>query len=144
MAAKLLEGTYRADRDGPVEGAVRAVGAPQPPADLDGEALAYWHRIVPGLVASGVAAACDSEALGLLCWWLEQLHRMRADIDRRWTAAEASGAPANLGHALVAAGIATDKFNQLASRFGLTPSDRAKLRVEPQGPPQTPVPPRKR
>lgn len=136
VQAKILAGTYRADRDGDPASLVRAAGSPVAPAHLSGEALAFWGRIVPGLVASGVAAACDGPALTAMCEWWARYRRYSEALD----AAPADGDAYQL---LVMVGISTTNFDRLASRFGLTPSDRAKLRTEPKTV-ATPVPPRKR
>lgn len=138
-AAKVLDGSYRADRDGPIDGVVKGAGAPVPPADMTDAARAYWDRLCPQLVKAGVACESDSDALALLCWWLAQL----AAIQQTIAALRASGA-GSVGKLYIEAGIATDKVDKLAGKFGLTPSDRAKLRVEPAAAPAMPVPPRKR
>jgi phage terminase small subunit len=135
-AQKIAEGTYRADRDA---GSVAASGAPVPPEGMSAAARTHWDALAPGLAASGVAAECDSQALALLCWWLVEVHHLTRAID----AARAAGgavAPATY----VQMGIATDKFDRLAGRFGLTPSERAKLKTGATPVPEAPVAPRKR
>lgn len=137
-AIKILEGTFRADRDGAAAAVPEPEGQPSS-LHLGGEALEFWGRITPGLVARGVAKACDSEALVMLAeWWARGRECSRA---LESLAVNEKGAY----QLLVMCGIATTHFDRLASRFGLTPSDRARLRIEPAGvASRTPVPPRKR
>ncbi len=136
VAAKILAGTFRPDRDGDPASQVQAAGVPEAPAHLDGEARACWDRIVPGLAASGVAAACDANALTAMCeWWA--LYRRLAD------ALVAAPADRTICQLTTAAAIANDKWAAMAGRFGLTPSDRAKLKAEPKALPSA-VPARKR
>ena len=124
VAAKILAGTFRADRDGPPSSQVGAGGAPEAPARLSGEALALWGRVVPGLAASGVARSCDSEALAMMCEWWGRYRRFSEALDRALDAGESTY------QLTLQVGIATTNFDRLAARFGLTPADRAKLRVD--------------
>lgn len=124
VALKLLDGTHRPDKDGPVCEQVQAGGAPLAPKHLLGEALAFWNDVVPGLVAMGVAAACDAPALALMCEWWARYRRFSEDLDNHAVPAS------KVYQTTVMVGIATTNFDRLAARFGLTPSDRAKLRVE--------------
>lgn len=136
---RLAEGSYRPGRHGPISASVAGRGVPVPPGDLAPGPRAYWDRLCPKLTEAGVACETDSEALALLCWWLHELSLLRAAIDQ----ARERGVPVR-SQEYVAVGIATDKVDKLAGRFGLTPSDRAKLKADPPPPPAAPVPPRKR
>ncbi len=121
--AKVLEGTYRRDRDGD-PAAIVADGQPRPPKPLKGDALKLWQDLVPGFVAGGLVGERDSAALAGMCEWYARYRRLgdqldQIDLDDKDI------------HALtLRVAIAWDKFCQTAARFGLTPSDRAKLRVD--------------
>lgn len=106
----VLQGTWTATRHGDPEARVQADGEPVPSRKLTGPALAYWKRLVPGLVACGVAKARDGEALTAACEW--------------WAAYEA----AMIAKDVREAAVAFDRWRTLAAAFGLTPMDRAKLR----------------
>lgn len=124
-AAKILDGTYRPDRDGSPEQVVSAAGSPEPPPELQGDALAFWRRVIPGLCERNCAAVCDASALAMMCeWWARY---------RRYSEALDAMIPTDKGtyQMTVLCGIATTNFDKLAARFGLTPSDRAKLRADP-------------
>jgi P27 family predicted phage terminase small subunit len=129
---KILRGTFRADRDGDPAEAVPASGAPKPPTHLKGDGLKFWKQVVPGLVESGVAKACDAPALAMMCEWWARYRKLSMLLDE--------DAPENNPVAqvlkekqeyqrLVMLGIAWTNFDKVAARFGLTPSDRAKLRL---------------
>lgn len=120
---KILNGTWRADRDGDPTTAVVADGEPTPPRYLKKEALAFWREIVPPLVANGIAKACDSAQLAIMCEWFARYCRLSRRLDRMRDNAKA------LYQTTVLCGICWTNFDKLASRFGLTPSDRSKLRI---------------
>jgi P27 family predicted phage terminase small subunit len=134
---KLLHGTHREDRDGPLGSAVRLEGVPAMPGHLNDDAKAFWSAVVPGLVATRVAAACDAPVLGEMCVWWEVYRRFSDHLQD--TGAEEDGAL----RAMVNAKMAWKEFDRIAARFGLTPSDRARLRVDP-APASAGVQPRKR
>ena len=93
-------------------------GVPEKPSDFSKFAGEHWDRVVPGLIATGVAKACDGPALVMLChWWHElqtlQKKRKKDDPERLQLMAKCQR-----------------NWNDLAFRFGLTPADRAKLSVD--------------
>ncbi len=53
----------RADRDGPTSPVKLKPAAPEPPAWLDGEALAEWRRVVPALDEQGLLSSVDRAIL---------------------------------------------------------------------------------
>ena len=117
---RLLEGTYRADRHGPIP---EAGGSPPiKPRDLAGDAGSIWKRLVAYLAP--VLRESDGPMLAELCWWWAELRRAQAVI-----AETKPGASAYLKK-LSAVSACSEKVNRLASQFGLTPTDRAKLRFE--------------
>jgi len=127
IALKITEGTFRADRDGDLAAQVQAGGSPSPPEHLAGDALEFWNQVVPGLISAGVAAACDSPALAMMCEWWARHRRFSRQLD------EMTIDPGEVYRTTILCGIAWTNFDKIASRFGLTPSDRAKLSVRPSG-----------
>lgn len=101
-----LHGTYRKDRH-----ATRPDDGAEPPLTvkpewLTGEASAFWDRVIVPLAKSGRAVVADGEmAAGMCDWW------------REWRDAPS----------IAAKNIAWKNFVSCASRFGLSPADRAKL-----------------
>lgn len=115
---------YRADRHAESGDAVPATGTPMPTRKLDAHGLCLWGAVVPGLIAAKIVGEADSQYLTDMCFWYSVHERAMKLVDE---ALEGGKIPT----AVTAAAIAWDKFDKIASRFGLTPSDRAKLRVQP-------------
>jgi phage terminase small subunit len=116
------DGTYRADRHGPKPDADEQTAPPVKPEDLDEDTAECWDRLVKLL--RGIVRDRDSTMLAELCWQWAELQRIKAVLGVM--------VPGEKGYnaLLVAAGICTDKLDRLASRFGLTPADRAKIHAE--------------
>jgi phage terminase small subunit len=119
-----LTGGFRQDRHGrrmdlPPD------GEPRKPDDLDTDAAALWDEVITGAVRRGADAA-DAPALAAMCRWFALYRR----LERQLTGDRPDY------NMTVQAGIAFKHFVALASRFGLTLVDRAKLTtVNPTGAP---------
>ncbi|MBK3559323.1 phage terminase small subunit P27 family [Streptomyces sp. MBT56] len=104
-------------------------GAPRPPADLKGEALAEWGRIVPELDRLGLLTKVDR---AYLVAYVESWASFNA---AREALAEHGPLVAGRDGGLVknpASQImrdAADLMLKFGSRFGLSPSDRTRLSV---------------
>jgi P27 family predicted phage terminase small subunit len=128
---KALEGCRedRLNREEPVP----ERGAIVPPMELEPEARAVWDRLAPDLIAKRVLTAWDVDAFAAFC-------RSAALYDR--AASEAAGAPlvvpGSHGGCVqnpvfrVLAAAASD-MRAFGQRFGLTPGDRASLKVSDDG-----------
>lgn len=122
----LLDGTYRADRHGPLPG--KGVVAGEWPSttvvklgDLTGRAGELWAeyvRFLAGRINQG-----DWATLADLCRWVARGETIATQLD----AVEPTSK--EFRSLIVSAAIATDKVINLGARFGLTPADRAKGRV---------------
>lgn len=115
-AAHILSGTFREDRHGGAE--PPATGVPERPRGLKGEARKLWDQVVPQLVANGTAKNLDTAALVACCdlWGKFRAASLAADADPTDRAARA---------AVIAYHSA---WERTASKLGLTPADRARLR----------------
>lgn len=113
---KTLEGN-RGKREIPDE--VPADGCPAKPADLCPVASAHWDHVVEHVVGWGIAKAIDANALEQLCryWalWKALLPRAVADP-----------ADPEIKNALTKY---STEWQKLASKFGMSPVDRAKLAI---------------
>ena len=104
-------------------------GAPRPPADLKGEALAEWGRIVPELDRLGLLTKVDRAYLVAYCEAWATFNAAREAM------AEYGPLVAGRDGGLVknpAAQVmrdAADLMLKFGSRFGLSPSDRTRLSV---------------
>ncbi len=117
-------GGLRQDRHAGRKKQPRFEGSPEPPTGLSAEAKKHWQQVVPSLIESGVAKAIDASALAAMCeCWAEccGARRLKTNdiLERRQRQMLINGA--------------LKAWRDLAARFGMTPSDRAKLEVAPDG-----------
>lgn len=127
-----LNGTFRQDRHGGRLDAAPLPGTLNRPGNLSPAAGALWDEIAATL-PPGTLAAIDAAALTACCEWFARWK----DLDRRLQAGD--GDEYKL---LTLAAVASKQFATLAAKFGLSPSDRAKLTAPP--PPENPVDCRRR
>ncbi len=122
-ALKLTDGT--ADRDGDLADVVLPPGVPSKPDSLSKHAGELWDAIVPGLIECGAVAAIDGTMLAAMAEWHARY--------RQWAGPLDAGEPDDDGsrRRLMGACAAWKQFEGLASKFGLSPGDRARLRVQP-------------
>ena len=128
LEPRVVDGSYRADRHGPLESAVRPGGEPAPTRKLDGAAKRFWDDVVPQLVALNVATALDSEALTLAAEW----HARYVALTVEYEAASKKKLADILDRRrlLVMAAAASDRVDKILARFGFTAADRARLQVD--------------
>lgn len=125
-SVKILEGTFRQDRDGDPS-VVPGSGEPLPAEKLKGDAQRFWGEHVPRLIREGRVKADDGPALTAMCqFWGTYLKLTRREAR---TAVTAKLYP----RISRSRAMAFDRFKQLAATFGLTPSDRARLGVQMGG-----------
>ena len=124
-AQKRAAGTFRADRHDGRSDVVPIKGELTRPDDLTGPAAALWDKIAPGLQKSGVVCPVDGTMLGDMCRWYSRFLRWTAALDRIDPVDDRAKA------LLLGAGRCWKSFDDLAARFGMTPGDRQRLRIEP-------------
>jgi phage terminase small subunit len=102
--------------------APKAEGEPVRPDFEDAEASALWDATVPWLVEKGIAGKSDSAALQAMCeaWGLYRKSYEKA-LAKPWDKDYRIAAISYLS-----------QFETWASRFGLTPADRARLLTDPK------------
>ena len=101
---------------------------PTPPEGLEGDGAKLWTDLVAQFASTGILTAADRPALTAMCErWSEYVTctRRLALVDP--LGPEASRLARRLSGAL-------DRWMKIAAAFGLTPSDRTKLRVDPPTP----------
>jgi len=110
-----LQGTSRADR---ARTPPRPGGKPKMPSWLDAEAKRWWRRVVPQLVRLGIATNLDSDTLAGCARWFSI-----------WRAADARLASGDGDYKqTLAVLISWKQFAAAVSKFGLSPTDRERLR----------------
>ena len=118
-----ITGAYRKDRHGDRCDPELTPGQPVRPKWLRArEAKELWDRVVPSLCKAGIATQEDGDALASMCRWYGEWRR----ADRTLQRAE------GLDDRDKAVNVARKTWNEcfaLMRRFGLTPADRAALKV---------------
>lgn len=107
-------------------------GAPRPPADLTGEALAEWNRVVPELDRLGLVTVIDRAYLVAYCEAWASFNMARAALAEHGplVAGRDGGLVKNPASQIVR--DSADLMLKFGSRFGLSPSDRTRLSVAPK------------
>jgi P27 family predicted phage terminase small subunit len=83
-----------------------------------------WQAVVPSLVATGVATEFDSAELTVMCEWWRQYRKIQKAINK-------VGATNPAYYKLmIQMNMASNNFDKLAAKFGMTPADRTRVRVE--------------
>ncbi len=117
---KVLEGTFRKDREQDVKPLIKCENCPKAPDFLSKEALAEWNRIAPDLHKVGLLTDLDIAAFAAYC----QLYARFAEASKEIDATDDEEVKKNLSS------IAHKAFTgclQIAKEFGLTPSSRSKV-----------------
>lgn len=128
---RILEGSYKPSRHGPVPADFGIARPPDKPADLTEAAGEFWDRVVNLL--AGVVRDRDGEQLAELCRWWARIQKLGAALDK------ARPGSLNCGRLMNQASTASATFDRIAKRFGLTPADRAAIAAAPAGPVKTRV-----
>jgi phage terminase small subunit len=124
-----LHGTFREDRHGPAEHPIDDLaGVPIMPEGMPELAQQMWNAIVPDLVRTKVAVELDSTELAAMCRWWAQYQTLMGKLeklqpfdkkgeDEQWRLERR-------------ARTMWREFDAIACRYGFTPADRARLRLD--------------
>lgn len=96
-------------------------GMPEMPDDLDGDAAICWMQHIDQLVING-AGRGDSLRIAGMCRWYSRYIRLERMIDEN---------PTPDYRQVIMAGMAWKHYSAAASAFGISPTDRARLRTDP-------------
>jgi P27 family predicted phage terminase small subunit len=115
------------------------VGIPECPEYLDGYARAEWEAVAPILERLRVLTTADRGALELLCRAYAEYREATETVSEDGATYESTNA--ETGAVIIKAHPAVNQRNDAWRRyraaladFGLTPSSRAKIAVEPEKP----------
>lgn len=119
LTVHLRNGTYKPSRHGvhPM-----AAGELIKPSDLKGEAAKLWERVADFCMTGG-SGECDTDLLAGMCSWYAEYRRVAAAMVTL-TPIDEDYKPLQY-----LAANAWRQFVDMASRFGLSPADRAKLKT---------------
>jgi phage terminase small subunit len=118
----LKSGHYRPSKHGPRPTVPDPVEGPPPkPPGLPPEQAAKWDATVPHL--AHLLRPRDLPLLVDLCWWLAESDRLRAEV--------AGKKPGQKGYCMLlnAMATATGMLLTFSQRLGLSPADRAKMKL---------------
>lgn len=128
-----LHGTFRTDRHGPVDHPMDNMdGEPVMPAGMPDQAVKLWKVIVPQLMKAKNAVEIDSTQLAAMCRWWAQYNELMSRVESE--APYDSETDNKQWRLEKRARAAWSAFDSIASRFGMTPSDRARLRSDVKAP----------
>ena len=128
-ALKLLDGSYAAYRDA---GGVEAPNvAPVCPQWLSSEAREVWDSMIDRLLEiPGLLARLDGESLARYCHDWCDFHAARQLVEREGMVATSEKGAVYQHPAVGIRNKAHDRLTKFEARFGMTPSDRARLHVQ--------------
>lgn len=118
--------TYRADRHAElVEDSDFAGDLPERPDDLTADEVAVWE-LVTTTSPEGLLRAIDASELTGCCWWYGEYCKVMRAMRPMEAIEKDYYRLANL------AAISWKHFAAAASRFAMTPADRARMKVAPK------------
>ncbi len=124
-ALKKLQGTYRKDRAARNEIEPKK-GCPDRPTGLDKIARERWDLLAPQLVELGVLTLVDGSVLEGFCRHYSRAVQADRAIDKHGMIVETPFGP-KLNPAVRVSRESWTVLNQLGSKLGLSPADRARL-----------------
>ncbi len=127
-ALKILDGSRI--RTGPEPEPTK--GAPRPPSDLRGEALAEWGRIVPELDNLGLLTKVDRGYLVAYCEAWSSFNDSRAVLAEEGILVRGRDGGMVKNPAAQVMKDSADMMLKFGARFGLSPADRVRLSVPNQ------------
>lgn len=108
-----VHGTFREDRHGGEE--PKSVGALELPSGMSEQARWFWNQHIEQVKANG-AGAGDLAVLLSACQWWSKYHELMAGDTTEY-------------RDFIRMSMAWKNFDRAVSRLGLSPTDRAKLRI---------------
>lgn len=126
---KALEGCRedRLNRDEPIP---EEDGDIVPPVQLPNDAQAVWDRLAPDMIEKRVLTAWDVDAFASYCRSVALYNRAAALVDESPVTAAGSHGGTVINPAVRAMATAEAMARSIGQRFGLTPGDRAALKVD--------------
>ena len=129
---KALEGAResRINREEPVPQEAVIV----PPVELETAAQAVWDRLAPGLIEARVLTAWNVDSFAVYCRSVALFNRAVAEVEAEGASTERKYqgvVPSPAFRAMIAM---QKTMTALGAKFGLSPADRAMLKIEHSGP----------
>ena len=130
-ALKKSEGSYRADKDSSLEvdGFDEQVPAPE---GLSEYAKGVWQSIMSEYVPYGIISANDLPLLHALCQAFDRYRKCQEMLDKHGYEVVDDMGNVNPSKWIDQADKCMEKVLKLCSHFGLSPSSRASIRMDPK------------
>lgn len=116
----------RLNRDEPLPSGSAAV---VPPGELPDDAQAVWDRLAPDLIDKRVLTAWDVDAFAEFCRTVAVYNRAAVEVDSLPLTAKGAAGGVTVQPAFRVMQAAAQMMRSTGQRFGLTPGDRAALKV---------------
>lgn len=128
---KALEGCRedRLNREEPIP----ASGAIVSPAELDSESQEVWDRLAPDLIAKKVLTSWDVDSFAAFCRSVALYERASAEAATAAFTVKGSHGGSVQNPVFRIMQMAAADMRSFGQRFGLTPGDRAALKVDDDG-----------
>lgn len=104
-----------------------------PPVVLSVDAQAVWDRLAPDLIVKRVLTAWDVDAFSAYCRAVALFNGAASEVDRDGAATDRPYRGSVASPAFRAMVAAEKMMSSIGQRFGLTPGDRAQLKVDHGG-----------
>ena len=126
---KILEGVKpsRCNFDEPVPSDLPV----RPPVKLPADAQAVWNRLAPDMIKQRTLTHLDVDMFSVFCRSTALFNRAAAEVEKGGLFAKGSTGNEIVHPALRVMVMMADSMRSVGQRFGLTPGDRATLRIEP-------------
>ena len=123
-----LAGSWRRDRHAGRPSPEPPAGAPDPPGDLSGEALAEWHRMISRLTVSRTLSAVDDAVLARYCLLHARASRLETALADEPVFSVTTAHGERKMHPAFAQLRAYDQaLRQFLAELGLTPASRGRV-----------------
>ena len=112
---------------------------PRCPAYLDDNAKREWRRLVPILERMRVLTEADEIALGNLCQQYALMQEAQIKLKKTGLLVKTRSGSIQQSPLVAIISTTVDQVNKLCREFGLTPSSRTRIQVEPVKPAVNPI-----
>jgi P27 family predicted phage terminase small subunit len=109
------------------------IGYPDAPEWLDDIALGEWNRLNPILDKMGVITMADRNAVAAYCQSYSMYVKAVEDVNRNGFTVEGHRGVSSKNPAVQVQRDSLDQMNRWGAKLGLSPVDRVRLSVAPEG-----------
>jgi P27 family predicted phage terminase small subunit len=125
---KALEGERedRLNRDEPIPGDGRII----PPVELDEDAILVWNRLAPDLITKKVLTSWDVDQFAAFCQYAALYQRAADSAAHAPFEVDGSHGGTVQNPVFRIMQMASSEMRSIGQRFGLSPGDRAGLKID--------------